>query len=50
VGPTGGEILGLGDNLLPRESLDLEEVDLPLEPGDLIVELGEALFQWSVHP
>jgi hypothetical protein len=39
VVPPGVEVFGFGDELFLGEVLDAEEVDLPLEAGDLCLKL-----------
>ncbi len=42
------QVPGLGQDLVPGKVLDLEEVDLALQPGDLVLELLSALLQGAV--
>jgi hypothetical protein len=50
VGPAGGEVLGLGDDLVAGEVLDAEEVELALEGRDLVFQLLPALLHRPVFP
>jgi hypothetical protein len=48
VRPAGIKGLGFADDLVTREKLNLPEIDLCLQLGQLVVQLGKAHFQRSV--
>jgi hypothetical protein len=48
--PPAVQILGARENLIPRDELDLHEVDFALEPGKLALDLGQPLFEGAVGP
>src|SRR5581483_4900952 len=41
LGPAAVEVLGLGDDLIARQVLNFQEINLTLQLGDLVINLPE---------